>query len=664
MMKTFPIRATACAITVLLSGCAALRIDVDVYQGPLSNDAQTQTMQLASMVLAAKPLLEDAKNNLNCKSEAKGQSAACVTLQGTLTLYDSTQDNRVSQSLDKVKDRFEEYKKAVKVLDEKRVKLNLQTPPNLDGTRKLLWDKTYGFLTRKKAEDTISFTAADVLNKAQKLNEELVASGKPLCIQNVPPFARASADLATLWSTKEKAANFLTCKALSDFQDNFDRARRASANAWNGLASSAEVWSSTLEPSILGQKNRQEVTSMYAGAIADFIQLKHLSCALTTSEPSKAIDWLKKELKTKSPNSLLLPQSNPRNADWETSDYKSASDDLEAMLNIDMKQTISVLRELDVKFMSTSDQQTQLLCSTLNKAPNIATKRSEVQAVSSLDARRFGIARGPSLTNPKDSLDPDAIIAKLSVLADKVSAGFSGGRINDGITSLTRNLANERASDKNVGKNVKKLQDALVSMGDRLRFIAANNWTIDGGSDQTQLPDETRALFEAVGNAILAHADEAWSRDRYNQNNERLAKVDYSAIRREFSGNSTKLAADIELAISAKVADALKKKQANEKLNTAAQKLQKTLEDKAKSLESQVTAAEKKQSASLKTAGDAYYAVELLEVTSKLNAKSSLDLIDVSKDTAVLERNQQDLRKYYSGKIGKTQTNGFTRVGK
>ena len=45
---------TACA---LLSGCAALQIDVDVYKGPLVHDEETQVQQLASIAMSGKAVM-------------------------------------------------------------------------------------------------------------------------------------------------------------------------------------------------------------------------------------------------------------------------------------------------------------------------------------------------------------------------------------------------------------------------------------------------------------------------------------------------------------------------------------------------------------------------------------------------------------------------------
>ena len=49
--------ALVLAIGASLVGCAVMRIDVDVYKGPLANHEEVQTEQFAAMAIGAKPLL-------------------------------------------------------------------------------------------------------------------------------------------------------------------------------------------------------------------------------------------------------------------------------------------------------------------------------------------------------------------------------------------------------------------------------------------------------------------------------------------------------------------------------------------------------------------------------------------------------------------------------
>lgn len=57
-------RGVAAALWLLLSGCAVLTVDVDVYKGALVNEEHVQLHQLVALATAAKPLLVQLRDNL------------------------------------------------------------------------------------------------------------------------------------------------------------------------------------------------------------------------------------------------------------------------------------------------------------------------------------------------------------------------------------------------------------------------------------------------------------------------------------------------------------------------------------------------------------------------------------------------------------------------
>ncbi|MBI3915521.1 MAG: hypothetical protein HY322_00745 [Betaproteobacteria bacterium] len=61
--------ATFAALT--FAGCAALRIDVDVYKGPLANHEDIQVRQYAALAVAARPVLASLRNRLEGKGNEK-----------------------------------------------------------------------------------------------------------------------------------------------------------------------------------------------------------------------------------------------------------------------------------------------------------------------------------------------------------------------------------------------------------------------------------------------------------------------------------------------------------------------------------------------------------------------------------------------------------------
>ena len=64
---------TFTALAALLSGCGVLRVDVDVYKGPLANHQQVQLEQMAVMAVGAKPLLATLRDTLEWGDDVQTQ---------------------------------------------------------------------------------------------------------------------------------------------------------------------------------------------------------------------------------------------------------------------------------------------------------------------------------------------------------------------------------------------------------------------------------------------------------------------------------------------------------------------------------------------------------------------------------------------------------------
>ncbi len=514
-------------VSALLSGCAALRIDVNVYQGPLSNDSETQTMQLASMVLAAKPLLDEAVKDLKCKlGEEKQSTASCATLLGTQSLYGPVPNLQLMQSLRDIERSVEAYKEATDKLDSKQSsKISFAPSVANFSSGATLASATLAFLSNEKE----SSSPALVLNAAKDLNKALASKEKPECIRNVPSMGKASADVSAMWSSAENVEAFLTCidssrtttarnddlaKALLNFHRNFEDSRQATANIWAGLMRSALLWSDSIDETQTNRKDLTAVRSGYAKAIATFTQVRNLSCAISLKSKSGTtthVDFLVRAIRAKNQNSALLSRGIRRGTDWSTPDYTATANELEMLLNDNLVAVIAGLKESNLLLMKADAEQIKD-CLTINASAPDNQDRSDVEAIASSAARKFGIARGPSVSKQNETVKPEAISAAINQLTDNLSGGFSAGRILDGINALSTQVAKNRALNKIEDKDLKKLRDALVSMGDRLRFIAANSWpsTISGSNQPEQeITQESRALFESIGNAILAHADES-----------------------------------------------------------------------------------------------------------------------------------------------------------
>lgn len=84
--KTFFI-AKIVIISLLLSSCAVMTVDVDVYKGPLANHQDVQTQQVAALAIGAKPLILRLKNTMNSEDDKLKE-----ILEDIENLYEDTKD--------------------------------------------------------------------------------------------------------------------------------------------------------------------------------------------------------------------------------------------------------------------------------------------------------------------------------------------------------------------------------------------------------------------------------------------------------------------------------------------------------------------------------------------------------------------------------------------
>ena len=61
-----------------IAGCSVMKIDVDVYKGPLADHVDVQTEQFAAMAIGAKPLLTQLRDRLQWPDD---KDRACARAQ-------------------------------------------------------------------------------------------------------------------------------------------------------------------------------------------------------------------------------------------------------------------------------------------------------------------------------------------------------------------------------------------------------------------------------------------------------------------------------------------------------------------------------------------------------------------------------------------------------
>lgn len=77
-----------CLLPIVLTGCAVLTVDVDVYKGPLASERETQLAQLTSIMASSRILFVDLFNTLKINKEYSKTESLRVELSGDkLVLY-------------------------------------------------------------------------------------------------------------------------------------------------------------------------------------------------------------------------------------------------------------------------------------------------------------------------------------------------------------------------------------------------------------------------------------------------------------------------------------------------------------------------------------------------------------------------------------------------
>lgn len=88
-------------VLAALSGCAVMRIDVDVYKGPLADEKHVQTEQFAAMAMGAKPLLIELRDRLQWSNDVL---RACARQQTTPVPYNPNYASHPPEIVQKTND--------------------------------------------------------------------------------------------------------------------------------------------------------------------------------------------------------------------------------------------------------------------------------------------------------------------------------------------------------------------------------------------------------------------------------------------------------------------------------------------------------------------------------------------------------------------------------
>jgi len=114
-------RTFAWPFLFVATGCAVLRVDVDVYKGPLADEEHVQMQRLAVMATGAKPLLEKLESDLKKDGSHPDDRHHENLLREVLDLYADKYDSRYAAQVDQA------TRKALRDIEEKLNRIEADT---------------------------------------------------------------------------------------------------------------------------------------------------------------------------------------------------------------------------------------------------------------------------------------------------------------------------------------------------------------------------------------------------------------------------------------------------------------------------------------------------------------------------------------------------------
>lgn len=570
------IRLLAMVLVLSMSGCAAIRVDVDVYKGPMANHKEVQLQQYAAMAIGAKPLLvylrdlferEHHGTNFNSWRETcqlgdrffpdpedptcRLQNAHAQRVNAVLSLYE---DMRAHPSVEPYVRRAEalagQYESTLGVLlgtsEDNKIwdQLSRDMLADGEGDLKKGYQKLISPGAGKERDSREVFVACQKMAKEDtalrcaeddSVNARFDALTRPDVVKS---------HMKQLFKDPGgKSATILANKAQSIGHAFADR-RQALMGLWQlSVKAIMDLHADNSRETLL---LRQKLLPQLTVAVAILTQPSLLACAL---DPYSVATPVPDEVR-----SLLDSSGNEQTwtyeGKWDPVRYDRAAGALANALSREPLLTAQVLSKAQVLFQEASPN-------TIGKCKPFAS--NDLVTIETKESRRYGLTRtlfdDPSVITviTQTVLDIRSLFFKVG------SLGFDRGRLHKGIDTLTEDYlraVERQAKREEFQRRADELSASLVAFAEKVLIVANNHYLLQGASTDTTAAwpsnrgngDDTFryvSVLQSVGNSILNMGDELRQRRDYDGLSEGRAGAERQALERTLQSDAREVIGDL-----------------------------------------------------------------------------------------------------------------------
>jgi len=507
------LRAGLAGLAVMVAGCSALRIDVDVYKGPLVNHESMQRGQMVSMALSAKSLLLSMRNRL-IEGVRPGYVSAQVDDDWRLRTLSRGELLRISRC-------------------GKAMPGPSDCDPVVDGQAVDELSDNKDLRNVRQINDILSFYDDQDDHGIAGLLEEFRAHQQA--------YARLMRDLVLSDARTKAWTNPQRSEPLR-------RAQLSLRDQW--LDMSELMQTAQARQQLLAAPAHRQLLALAAEGLANLSQPLLLACVIAIHPHNSQL----RALDAATGGALRLDARA-----WKSEDFARARTSLERALQRNPEPLRKALHEADAQLRAANHEQLQACY-----LPGLAIERQRDRIELGLPQRnKAGLVRSPKIWDEQEpeedsrELDNrlDAILPQLLSLG---AGGFDRGRRSQGVDSLATQLALVRARGPVPGQDAdreksnqtrleEQLDQQLVDLAARIQFLAGNLWLLDertdapwflGDGNKAVQIDKYKALLEGIANNILVHADDLRHRQAHEQQQVQTASMERHAAAQGLAPNA------------------------------------------------------------------------------------------------------------------------------